>query len=153
MRKIYDSPENALGAIKARCDNAQKGPWKAYYEGVNMECGDSFIQTGEDDIYLTPWAALADYEFIAAAKNAVPELIGEIFNLQAGKPSGLSSEKLRELQALLENSSECPSKYLDDNDFENKPADMEFMLNARDDLTWLLSFLQRNDLYAAEKSK
>lgn len=147
---MRDSLENALRAIKARCDNAQKGPWKAYYEGVNMECGDSFIQTVEDDIYLAPGAALADHEFIAAAKNAVPELIGEICNLKAGKPPELSDEKLRELQALLENSSERPSKYLDNNDFENKPADMEFMLNARDDMTLLLSLLQRNDLYNAE---
>lgn len=74
--------EKELNEIEQRCLNTQPGPWKAYIEGRNHECGTNFIMTGEGskrgvDIEMYG-ATLADYDFIANAKQDIPRLIKEI---------------------------------------------------------------------------
>jgi hypothetical protein len=73
-----------LDAIERRCAAAPQGPWKSFVEGRDHWGGDSFIQTGGNDIYLTG-ATLADQDFIAHARQDVPLLIAEIRALRAGK--------------------------------------------------------------------
>ncbi|MGG6463587.1 hypothetical protein, partial [Solilutibacter silvestris] len=75
-----------LQEIEARLQATTSEPWKSFVEGRDHTSGDSFIQTGESDdspdIYLTG-ATLADQDFIAHARQDIPELISEIRRLQA----------------------------------------------------------------------
>lgn len=73
--------EEELQNIELRCTLAQPGPWKAYIEGRDHESGDDFIMTGQEDIYLTG-ATDADHDFIANAKQDIPNLIAEIRRLK-----------------------------------------------------------------------
>jgi len=71
-----------LNEIEYRCAQTQNGPWKAYIENRDHESGNSFIMTGEgdsreEDIEMTG-ATIADYDFIANAKQDIPRLINEI---------------------------------------------------------------------------
>ena len=71
-----------LDKIDYRCTQTQNGPWKAYIENRDHESGNSFIMTGEgdsrgDDIELLG-ATIADYDFIANAKQDIPRLVNEI---------------------------------------------------------------------------
>jgi len=77
--------EDELNKIELRCSKAQKGPWKAFIEGRDHESGSNFIMTGEgdergDDIEMLG-ATVADYDFIANARQDVPKLIEEIRRL------------------------------------------------------------------------
>ena len=74
--------EKELSAIRERAEKAAKGPWKAFIEDRDFECGSSFIQTQGDDIELTG-AAEADYDFIANARQDIPKLLDEIDRLRA----------------------------------------------------------------------
>ena len=66
-----------------RCENSQKGPWKAFIEDRDHESGSDFIMTGHGtDIEMTG-ASEADYDFIANAKQDIPKLIEEIRRLKA----------------------------------------------------------------------
>ena len=73
-----------LAEIRKRADNATKGPWKAFIEDRDFECGSSFIQTQERDIELTG-ATEADYDFIANARQDIPKLLDEIERLKQNK--------------------------------------------------------------------
>ena len=73
-----------MAEIKRRADNATKGPWKAYIEDRDFECGSSFIQTQDDDIEPTG-ATEADYDFIANARQDIPKLLNEIERLKQNK--------------------------------------------------------------------
>jgi hypothetical protein len=55
---------------------------KSYVEGRDHTSGDSFIMTGDADIYLTG-ATVEDHDFIAGARQDVPLLIHEIRRLRA----------------------------------------------------------------------
>ena len=75
-----------LNEIQARCEAASPGPWKAFIEGRDHESGSSFIMTGEGasrgkDIEMSG-ATPADYDFIAHARQDVPQLLAEIARLQ-----------------------------------------------------------------------
>jgi len=55
------------------------GPWRALVEGRDFVSGDSFIRTADEgdgaDLYVTGGPnTLADLEFIAAARTAMPAL-------------------------------------------------------------------------------
>lgn len=76
--------DNELFAIRERVEKATKGPWKAFVEGRNMECGSSFIQTQSEDIELIG-ATEADYDFIAHAKQDILILLDEIEKLKEDK--------------------------------------------------------------------
>jgi len=66
-----------LDAIQRRCDATTPGPWSSFVEGRDHTSGDSFIQTGGEDFYLTG-GTIADQDFIAAARQDIPKLIEEI---------------------------------------------------------------------------
>ena len=78
--------EKELFEIESRANQTQNGPWKAYIEGRDHESGSNFIMTGNDenrgeDIEMSG-ATIADYEFIANAKQDIPKLIAEIRELK-----------------------------------------------------------------------
>ncbi len=74
--------ENELTAIRNRAENASDGPWKAYVEGRDMDCGSSFIRTQGEDIELIG-ASVADIDFIANARQDIPMLLDEIERLRS----------------------------------------------------------------------
>jgi hypothetical protein len=72
--------------IEEKCNAARPGPWRSYVEGRDHISGSHFIMVGEgstrsDDIELIG-ATVADQDFIASARQAVPELISEIRRLK-----------------------------------------------------------------------
>lgn len=78
--------ETELAEIKSRCANAQKGPWKSFIENRDYESGGHFIMTGTsddrgNDIEMIG-ATVADYDFIAHARQDIPRLIQEIRELK-----------------------------------------------------------------------
>ncbi|MDN3583720.1 hypothetical protein [Mucilaginibacter flavus] len=79
--------DEELNIIEQRCANTQNGPWKAYIENRDHQSGGNFIMTGEgaereEDIEMMG-ATIADYDFIANAKQDIPTLISEIRKLKA----------------------------------------------------------------------
>jgi len=92
-------PEDAmsngdLDAAERRADAATPGPWKSYVEGRDHDSGDSFIRTGDPDLYISygEWPEdqrrvneqrrANDMDFIAAARQDVPRLIAEVRRLR-----------------------------------------------------------------------
>ena len=78
--------ESELIEIENRLNKSQNGPWKAFIEGRDHESGSSFIRTGTEknrqvDIEMIG-ATIADYDFIANAKQDIPKLINEIRELK-----------------------------------------------------------------------
>lgn len=78
--------EEELIQIEHRANSAQAGPWKAYIEDRDHESGSSFIMTGTEDqrgedIEMIG-ATIADYDFIANARQDIPRLIDEIRKLR-----------------------------------------------------------------------
>ncbi|PJG52545.1 hypothetical protein CVM73_25640 [Bradyrhizobium forestalis] len=71
-----------IEAIKARCEQATAGPWKSFIEKRDKISGSDFIQTGGEDFYLSG-ATIADYDFIAHARQDIPRLIAEIERLRS----------------------------------------------------------------------
>lgn len=69
-----------LAAIKNRCNRATKGPWKSYVEGRDHSSGSNFIMTDGEDSYLSG-ASIADQDFIAEARQDIPNLVAEIERL------------------------------------------------------------------------
>jgi hypothetical protein len=75
-----------LFEIQKRCENSTIGPWIASIEGRDHPLGgDSVILRGEnreaDDLYLIG-GTIADYDFVAHAKQDIPFLIDEIRRLK-----------------------------------------------------------------------
>ena len=71
-----------MDAIRQRCIMATPGPWKSYVEGRDHDSGSSFIMTSGEDIELIR-ASVADQDFIAHARQDVPQLLAEIQRLKA----------------------------------------------------------------------
>jgi hypothetical protein len=69
-------------AIRQRCDQATPGPWKSFVEGRDHDSGSSFIMTSGEDIELIG-ASVADLDFIAHARQDIPQLLVEIQRLKA----------------------------------------------------------------------
>jgi hypothetical protein len=70
-----------MDAIRERCNQATPGPWKSYIEGRDHDSGASFIMTSGADIELIG-ASLADQDFIAHARQDIPQLLAEIQRLK-----------------------------------------------------------------------
>ncbi|QEE50330.1 hypothetical protein FUA48_12300 [Flavobacterium alkalisoli] len=75
-----------LNKIEEITNKATKGPWKSFREGRDHTSGSSFIMTGVDgergyDIELDMMRE-EDQDFIAMARNVIPELIDEVKRLQ-----------------------------------------------------------------------
>jgi hypothetical protein len=78
--------DTELEQIQSRCDAATPGPWKSYVEGRDHTSGSSFIMTGDrsargKDIELSG-ATITDQDFIAHARQDIPNLINEIKRLR-----------------------------------------------------------------------
>jgi hypothetical protein len=71
-----------MEAIRQRCNQATPGPWKSYVEGRDHDSGSSFIMTSGEDIELLG-ASVADQDFIAHARQDIPQLLAEIERLKA----------------------------------------------------------------------
>ena len=74
-----------LRAIRARCDAATRGPWRAFIEDRDHESGSDFIMTGgpQDrgpDLEISG-ATRADLDFIAHARQDIPRLLDLIATL------------------------------------------------------------------------
>lgn len=76
--------DKELSAIRERAEKAARGPWKAFIEDRDMQCGSSFIQTQDYDIELLG-ATEADYDFIANARQDIIALLDEIEKLKTEK--------------------------------------------------------------------
>lgn len=75
-----------LRGIESRCNAASPGPWVSYVEGRDHESGSNFIMTGSEeargpDIELSG-ASIADQDFIANARQDIPDLLREIRRLK-----------------------------------------------------------------------
>lgn len=78
--------EDDLAVLERLIAATQPGPWVSYVEGREHQSGSSFIMTGAgqergSDIELGG-ATVADQDFIAAARQAVPQLIEEVRSLR-----------------------------------------------------------------------
>lgn len=73
--------DREINEIETRCNNATLGPWISYVEGRDHTSGCNFIMTGGDDIELTG-ASIADQDFIAHARQDIPNLVNEIYRLK-----------------------------------------------------------------------
>lgn len=85
----HDEPlsDLELAEIRRRCDGAAPGPWRSFVEGRDHMSGSSFIMTGQgknrgNDIELNG-ATAADQDFIAHAREDIPQLLDEIVRLKA----------------------------------------------------------------------
>ncbi|MDN3657234.1 hypothetical protein QWZ08_16410 [Ferruginibacter paludis] len=79
--------EDELNEIEHRLNQTTPGPWKAYIEDRDHESGSSFIMTGPEnrrgeDIELYG-ATIADYDFIANARQDIPRLLKAIRELKS----------------------------------------------------------------------
>lgn len=70
-----------LQAIRNRCESATGGKWTVYIEGRDVECDSSFIQTSGNDLEIIG-ATVADYDFIAHARQDIISLLDEIERLR-----------------------------------------------------------------------
>jgi hypothetical protein len=82
-----------LESIKARCEATSIAPWVSFIEGRDCESGSSFIMTGipkgeniwgetrGEDLEISG-ATNADLDFIAHARQDIPDLINEIERLK-----------------------------------------------------------------------
>jgi hypothetical protein len=77
--------EQEIQEIESRCNAASPGPWSSYVEGRDHESGSNLIMTNGKsgfDIELTG-ATVADQDFIAHARQDIPNLLAEIRRLKA----------------------------------------------------------------------
>ena len=73
--------DEELQRMRQRCAAATPGPWKSYIEGRDHTSGSSFIMTSGEDIELTG-ATDADQDFIAHARQDLPQLLAEVQRLR-----------------------------------------------------------------------
>lgn len=78
--------ETRLLEIENRLLHTSPGPWRSFVEGRDHASGSSFIMTGVDvargpDIELSG-ATVGDQDFIASARQDIPNLIMEIRRLR-----------------------------------------------------------------------
>lgn len=74
--------EERLEQMKIRERRATRGPWQSFVEGRDHFGGSSIIRTAGEDLEILG-ATGEDLDFIANARQDVPDLIGEIERLRA----------------------------------------------------------------------
>jgi hypothetical protein len=87
---MIDSIDEEIEKIRARCKAARSSPWVSIIEGRDQTSGSSFIMIGEgnnrgEDLYLTgddQPVPIADYDFMANARQDIPFLLAEIDRLK-----------------------------------------------------------------------
>lgn len=79
--------DEQLAEIRARCEAATPGPWRSLVEGRDFDSGSSFIDTPLADErgqgIEVSGATDADQDFMAAARQDVPDLLSEVDRLRA----------------------------------------------------------------------
>lgn len=73
-----------LERIEELCSAVRKGPWKSFIEGRDHDSGSNFIRIGHDDtddIELLG-ATHAEQDFIASARQDIPNLLAEVKRLK-----------------------------------------------------------------------
>jgi len=75
--------DSELNEIEQRCNKATLGPWKSYIEGRDHDSGESFIETGGENIYLNNPLFDNNQDFIAHSRQDIPKLIEEIRKLKS----------------------------------------------------------------------
>ena len=75
-----------LKKIRLRCEAATTSPWTSYVEGRDHTCGSNFFMAGfgdsrGEDIELLG-ATVANQDFIANARQDIPNLLNEIDRLK-----------------------------------------------------------------------
>lgn len=96
-----------LEEIKNRCLAATAAPWVSYVEGRDHTSGSNFIKNGDekyrrDDIELYG-ATVADQDFIAHARQDIPNLLNEIVKLKAmPKNRSIVAKKTFDLLRVIE---------------------------------------------------
>jgi hypothetical protein len=73
--------DEELDLIEARIRAATAGPWASFVEGRDHTSGSSFIRTPASDIELSG-ATASDQDFIAHARDDVPNLLREVRRLR-----------------------------------------------------------------------
>jgi hypothetical protein len=89
--------DKQLQEIEKRCNAATPGPWVSYVEGRDHVSGSNFIMTGTkeargEDIELTG-ATVADQDFIAHARQDIPQLLEEIQRLKKMQDDASSTRR------------------------------------------------------------
>ena len=74
--------EAELSEIEARCAAATGAPWQSWIEGRDHLSGQNVITTKGEDLYFSD-AGAADQDFVAAARQDVPNLVTEVRRLRA----------------------------------------------------------------------
>lgn len=85
--------EEKLKKLEALCKNATPGPWLSFVEGRDHQSGSNFIRTAKNDIELSG-ATIADQDFIAECRHAVPTLVDEIRQNSANLGTSRDIEKV-----------------------------------------------------------
>ena len=73
--------EVEIDEMRWRWEQATPGPWTSFVEGRDMFSASDFIRTAGNDIYLTG-ATAADQDFIAHARQDIPQLLEEVARLK-----------------------------------------------------------------------
>jgi len=74
--------DQEIANIRKRCEAASPGPWRSCLEKRDKFSGSDFIQTPNDDMYISGCGE-ADYDFIANARQDIPMLLSEIDRLRS----------------------------------------------------------------------
>jgi hypothetical protein len=81
-----------LRAIEDRCRTASPSPWFSYVVGRNLEAGLNCIELGSARLIEIVGATVADQDFIANARQDVPNLLHYVRSLQQQLASARASE-------------------------------------------------------------
>lgn len=91
VRGVADLADAELDQIEARLASASPAPWRVFLEADGGIGGSNVISVsdGDDEPDLYLWrdgklAADVDFEFVAAARQDIPDLIAEVRRLRAG---------------------------------------------------------------------
>jgi len=90
-----------LDEIESRCSAATAGPWRSFVEGRDHFGGDDFIRTGglddaSPDMYVSLGsvpASASDLDFIAHARQDVPNLVAALRDTKRQRPHIEGSER------------------------------------------------------------
>lgn len=74
--------QERINQIRVRLQLATPGPWKSFIEGRDHFGGSSIVRTSGEDLEILG-ATGEDIDFIAHARQDVPELLAEVERLRA----------------------------------------------------------------------
>jgi hypothetical protein len=86
--------DHELRAIEDRCRTASPSPWFSYVVGRNLEAGLNCIELGSAQLIEVVGATVADQDFIANARQDVPNLLRYVRSLQQQLAAARACEHL-----------------------------------------------------------